>query len=252
MKKIAYLLTCILSLFTLSCSDDNNTNQTSAMELTFDNRISASQDLNLSTSTFVNQNNETVLTNELKYIISNITLTQDNGTIFEYPKADSYFVINEEDASSLTLSLTGIPVGNYTHVSFGIGVDQSKYPLDGGVMNFIPQAEAAGMLWNWAAGYKFIKFEGTFTPLGGTENPFVIHVGSHGTNLDNYKFITLPLGNSVTVATGNTANVNVDVFVANIIDATNQIKLEDTSDIQVDPVNAPKIAKNMESAFDAQ
>lgn len=252
MKKIVYSFLIILATIVSSCNDDNNTNQTSAIELTFDNRISASQDLSLNTTTFVNQNNETVLTKELKYIISNITLIQDNGTTFEYPKADSYFVINEEDPSSLVLSLTGIPVGNYTQIAFGIGVDQSKYPLDGGVMNFIPQAEQAGMLWNWAAGYKFIKFEGTYTPQGGTESPFVIHVGSHGTNLDNYKFVTLPLGNAITVATGNTANINVDVFVANIVDATNQIKLEDTSDIQVDPVNAPRIAKNMESAFQVQ
>jgi hypothetical protein len=237
---------------TLSCSDDTTTNQTSAIEITFDNRISASQDLSLNTTTFVNQNNETILTNELKYIISNITLIQDNGTVFEYPKADSYFIINEEDPSSLMLSLTGIPVGNYTQIAFGVGVDQSKYPLDGGVLNFVPQAEEAGMLWNWAAGYKFIKFEGTFTPQGGAENPFIIHVGSHGTNLDNYKFVTLSLETPITVATGNTANINIHAFVANIIDATNQIKLEDGSDIQVDPVNAPRIAKNLESAFQAQ
>ncbi|WP_430410583.1 MbnP family protein [Kordia sp.] len=252
MKKVIYSLIIVLSIITSSCNDDNTTDQTSVIELTFDNRISASQDLSLNTSTFVNQNNETIVTNELKYIISNITLIQENGTTFEYPKADSYFVINEEDPSSLQVNLTGVPVGNYTQIAFGIGVDQSKYPLDGGVLNFVPQAEEAGMLWNWAAGYKFIKFEGTFTPQGGSENPFIIHVGSHGTNLDNYKFVTLPLGNSITVATGTTADVNVDVFVANIIDATNKIKLEDASDIQVDPVNAPKIAKNLESAFQAQ
>jgi len=252
MKKIAYSFLLISSIFLSSCNDDNNINQTSAIELTFDNRISESQDLILNNSTFVNQNNEIVLTKELKYIISNITLIQDNGTTFEYPKVDSYFVINEEEPSSLLLNLTGIPVGNYTQIAFGIGVDQSKYPLDGGVLNFVPQAEETGMLWNWAAGYKFIKFEGAFTPQGGTENPFIIHVGSHGTNLDNYKFVTLPLGNAITVATGNTANINVDAFVANIIDATNQIKLENASDIQVDPVNAPKIAKNLESTFQAQ
>ncbi|WP_046758968.1 MbnP family protein [Kordia jejudonensis] len=256
MKKTVNIFALILSILITSCKSDTTApvplEQTSAIALTFDNRISANQDLSLNTSTFVNQNNETVQTNELKYIISNITLTQDDGTIFEYPKEDSYFVINEEDPSSLQLVLSEIPIGNYTHISFGIGVDQSKYPLDGGVLNFIPLAEEAGMLWNWAAGYKFIKFEGMYTPQGGTASPFVIHVGSHGTNLDNYTSVTLPLGNSITVATGSTADINIDVFVENIIDATNQIKLEDTSDIQVDPVNAPRIAKNMESAFQAQ
>ncbi len=252
MKKIAYILSISLLVLASSCNNDSNAIETSTVEVTFDNRISATQDLTLGTTVYVNQNNESVVTNELKYIVSNIALTQDNGTIFEYPKDDSYFVINEEDASSLTLNLTGIPVGNYTQISFGIGVDQSKYPLDGGVLNFIPTAEEAGMLWNWAAGYKFIKFEGMYTPQGGTEAPFVIHVGSHGQNLDNYKFITLPLANTINVATGNTADINIETYVQDIIDATNQIKFEDTSDIQVDPVNAPRIATNLESTFSAQ
>ena len=252
MKKTIYILSFILLIFASSCKDDENVIETSAVEITFDNRVSSSQDLNLGTTTFINQNNETILTNELKYIVSNIALIQDNGTVFEYPKAASYFIINEEDTSSLTLNLTGIPVGNYTKIAFGIGVDQSKYPLDGGVLNFVPQADQAGMLWNWAAGYKFIKFEGTFTPQNSTESPFIIHVGSHGVNLDNYKFVTLPLASSITIATGTTASINVKAFVKNIIDATNQIKLEDASDIQVDPVNAPKIAKNLESVFSVQ
>ncbi|MCH2193410.1 MbnP family protein [Kordia sp.] len=252
MKKLTYTLSILTLILVSSCNNDSNAIETSAIEIIFDNRISSSQDLDLGTTVYVNQNNESVVTNELKYIISNIALTQDNGTVFEYPKEDSYFVINEENSSSLTLNLTGIPIGNYTQISFGIGVDQSKYPLDGGVMNFIPTAEDAGMLWNWAAGYKFIKFEGTFTPQGGTESPFVIHVGSHGQNLDNYKFVMLPLANTINVATGNTAVVNIEAYVQNIIDATNQIKLEDTSDIQVDPVNAPRIAKNLESTFSAE
>ncbi|PTX64010.1 hypothetical protein C8N46_101620 [Kordia periserrulae] len=251
MKKIVYLFSLSLSILVLSCNSDADVIETSTVEITFDNRISANQNLTLGTTVYVNQNNESVVTNELKYIISNIQLTQDNGTIFEYPKADSYFVINEADLSSLTLNLDGIPVGNYTHISFGIGVDQSEYPLDG-MLNFIPTAEEAQMIWNWAAGYIFIKFEGTFTPQGGTESPFVIHVGSHGQNLDNYKFVTLPLANTMNVNAGTTASVMVEAYIERIIDATNQIKLEDTNNIQVDPVNAPRIATNLESMFSAQ
>jgi hypothetical protein len=249
MKKAIYIFSLALLTLASSCKDDSNAIETSALEINFDNRISANQDLVLGNTVYVNQSNESVVTNELKYIISNIALTGFDGDVFEYPKDDSYFVINEEDPSSLTLSLTGIPVANYTHISFGIGVDQSKYPLDGGVLNFIPQAEEAGMLWNWAAGYKFIKFEGTYTPQGGTESPFVIHVGSHGQNLDNYKFVTIPLANMITVTTGNTATINIETYIERIIDITNQIKFEDTDDIQVDPVNAPRVATNLENAF---
>lgn len=234
----------------LSCNNDDSSLSKSTMQITFDNRISAEQDLVLGTTTFVNQNNENIVTNELKYIISNITLRTDNGTTFEYPKENSYFVINEADPSSLTINLSEIPVGNYTHISFGIGVDQSEYPLNG-LLNFIPTAQEAQMIWNWAAGYIFIKFEGSFTPQNGTESPFVIHVGSHGQTLDNYKFITLPLENTLEVSSGNNATVTIQSHVEKILDASNSIKLSETNNIQVDPVNAPKIATNFESAFQA-
>lgn len=253
MKRFIYISSIILSLFALSCNNDDNSTEvsTATVQLTFDNRISATQDVNLGTTTFTNQNNESVVTNEFKYIVSNISLTKDDGTVFEYPKAASYFVINEADSGSLTINLNEIPVGNYTHISFGIGVDQSEYPLDG-LLNFVPTAEEAQMIWNWAAGYIFIKFEGNYTPQNGTEAPFVIHVGSHGQTLDNYKFITLPLENTTNVSTGNTATITVQTYIEKILDATHSIKLEDTNNIQVDPVNAPKIANNLEAAFSAQ
>jgi len=257
MKTIQYIFFMCLSILLLSCSSDDNSSEvvvkTSNVLVTFDNRISANQDLSLGSSIFITQSGETITTNTLKYIVSNIQLVKDDGTVFSYPQEDSYFIINEQNQSSLQLNLTEIPVGNYTQIKFGIGVDPSKYPIESGALNFIPQAQEENMIWNWAAGYIFIKFEGTFIPQNSMQSDtFTIHVGSHGANLDNYKTVTLPLQNSVNVSTGNSANIQITSYIANILDATHQITLENTSDIQVDPVNAPKIATNLESVFNAQ
>lgn len=246
----------LLTLLTSCNSDDNSTEvslETSNVVVTFDNRISENQDLSLGNSIFITQSGETITTNTLKYIVSNIQLIKDDGTVFSYPREDSYFIINEQNQSSLQLNLTEIPVGNYTHITFGIGVDPTEYPIESGALNFIPQAQEEDMIWNWAAGYIFIKFEGTFIPQNSLQSDtFTIHVGSHGANLDNYKTVTLPLQTAINVSTGNTANIQITSYIATILDATHQIRLENTSDIQVDPVNAPKIAKNLESVFRAQ
>lgn len=244
---------CLIAASIFSCNDDDQNVRLGDITLQFDNRMSTSEDLVLNSSTFMTSSSEMISVSELKYIISNITLTQDNGTVFQYPQEDSYFVINEENTASLSLQLENIPNGTYTGFSFGFGVDQSRYPLDGGgVLNFIPTAEEAGMLWNWAAGYKFLKFEGSFTPTGSTESDFVIHVGSHGTTLDNYKTINLAFDTPLEVSASSNPTIQIQALVDKIFDGANTIRLSDGSDIQIDPVNAPKIATNVTEMFSLQ
>ena len=250
MKKL--LLPIFITLLALSCKNDDNSVATGSINISFDNRVSASTDLILGETTFITTNNETIKTSKLKYIISNISLTQDNGTVFTYPEEASYFVVNEGNTNSSQLNLTGIPAGNYTKLSFGLGVDQSKYPLNG-MLDFIPTADEEGMLWNWAAGYKFIVFEGTYEPQGSLQEPFIIHVGSHGTTLDNYKVVTLPLTNAVSVSGSNTPTIQIQAMIPTILNGgTHQIKLADGSDIQINPEKSPKVAENAQSMFQVQ
>ena len=94
-----------------------------------------------------------------------------------------------------------------------------------------------------------MKFEGTYSTTVDTDdaNPFTYHVGSHGANLDNYKEINLAFAKAVTASTTTTQTINFDV--AKIFDSTNTMSLVTKDDIQVDPENAPKIAKNVRTAF---
>ncbi|RMB58606.1 hypothetical protein EAX61_09930 [Dokdonia sinensis] len=247
MKKICLLIlsTCIL----LSCDSDDNTNrEPGSLELRFENKI-GSENLILGTP-FTNSSNEQYVVNELKYIISNITLTRKDGSQFIYPVADSYAVVNEEESSSKMITLTNIDAGTYDRITFGFGVDPTKYPIESGTLNFVPTAEEAGMLWSWSAGYKFIKMEGTYTPENGTEsNDFVIHVGSHGANLDNYKEIELAIGEDIKINSATASSKIISFDVSQVFNGANTIRLEDKADIQVDPINAPKIAQNIQAAF---
>jgi len=245
----------IIALFlVIACEDDKQeelpiTNETQLINVTldFENTIN-NKAISLGDTQYTNGSNELYTISELKYIVSKIVLIKANGDEFAYPVEKSYFVINEADNVSKSVTLEGVPAGEYSKIRFGIGVDQSNYPLNG-VNNFIPTAQETGMLWNWAAGYKFIKFEGTFSmDNGATFDDYLIHVGSHGDKLDNYKEVTLDLPNSVS---GMTSRVSFNADIAKIFDSTNTHSLEVKKSIQVDPDNAPKIATNVGTMFTA-
>jgi hypothetical protein len=136
MKKIICFV--LISMLAVSCKDDD-TIETTSIEINFANKIN-SQNLELNTGVYQTTLGESYSINELKYIISNISFIKDNGEIFTYPVEDSYFLIDEEVPSSKIISLENIPVANYKKIKFGIGVDQSNYPLNG-VDNFVPTAE---------------------------------------------------------------------------------------------------------------
>ncbi|NQY05228.1 MAG: hypothetical protein HRT68_03230 [Flavobacteriaceae bacterium] len=249
MKRKKIFLIGILSIALLfSCNNDDNNSTNGSLTIEFDNVVSMSEDLTLNVDAFTNSSDETINISELKYIISNIVLIDENGGEFVYPKADSYRVVNELDNASRTITLNNIPYRNYTQVRFGLGVDPTQYPLDQ-LQNFIPQAEETDMLWAWAAGYKFIKFEGNYTPNGGTEAPFIYHVGSHGTNQDNYKVVTLNLPGTARVDAETTPFVHIMAMIPQVFDGTTTIDLSSADNVQVDPVNAPIISTNFSNIF---
>lgn len=217
------------------------------LNLVFENTVNGTS-LDMAPATYTNSSDETYTVNELKYIISNITLIKTDNTEYIYPVADSYFLINED--GSKTANLSNIPSDTYKGIKFGFGVDPTKYPIESGTLNFIPLAEEAGMLWTWSAGYKFLKFEGAYINVldPTNETPFLYHVGSHGANLDNYKEITLTL-NEFVINSENTASKTIQFDVAKIFDSVHTLSLEEKNEIMVDPVNAPKIAENTSTAF---
>lgn len=252
MKKTLTILLAALTI--MACKEDETqTPNPGTLNLTFENVVNGDL-LNLGDS-YENNSAETYTINELKYIISNITLTRKDGSLVVLPPEQSYFVINEADTNSQNIQLQGIEAGAYTAVTFGFGVDPTKYPIASGTLNFIPTAEETGMLWTWSAGYKFIKLEGDYVAQDATEAaPYIVHVGSHGANLDNYKEVTVPLGNDIantdfSIAEDLNAGQTIFFDVAQVFDGANTVSIDNNPDIQVDPVNAPLIATNISTAF---
>ena len=106
------------------------------------------------------------------------------------------------------------------------------------------------MLWSWQAGYKFIRYEGSFSSDGSTEETaFAIHMGSHGSALDNYKEITLDLPVSAKLRTDIAPEIHIVADLAGVLNAETILYLADKAQIHVDPVKSPQIAVNTSKIF---
>lgn len=221
----------------VSCNNDDDNSKivegtTGDAELYFDNGIAGNK-LVLGNS-YTNSNNETLTINRLNYIISNVVLINEDRKAFTYPKESSYFIISQEN-NKLTVHLEDIPAGNYKQVKFGIGVDQAR----------INQGEAAQQVfWNlavannlgteWADGYRFITYEGTYTdPSAGHDRhgeiPFAIY--QRNDTSDNYREVTLNLPTTARVRQGDVPNIHLKTDVNVLLDGDNKILLHDNVDV---------------------
>lgn len=232
MKNLIYKAIAVLALsatFTACSNDDEAISGTGNLAIEFDNSFKG-DDLILNTQANTTASNEVLKISTAKYIISNIVLTAEDGTTFTYPKSNSYFIVNEGDVASHVLDLKNIPAANYTKVTFGVGVDKEQWQAGiDGQGDFYATAQAAGMMWTWSAGYKFVAFEGSFTSATFTTPvDFKVHTGQTGTDY-NYTTVTLDLNTKALVRSTITPQVHIITDLAKILNSTNVIKLSDNN-----------------------
>jgi hypothetical protein len=236
-----------------SCSNDEdpvqNITGTGNLKLEFDNVYKTS---NLAFNTpYTNSNGEVIKITKAKYIVSNIVLTKADGSTYTVPKSQSYFIIDEQNAASTLLNLPNIPAGNYTKVKFGIGVDQAQFNLGAtGQGDFLALAQAAGMMWSWSAGYKFVNFEGTFTsPTVTTDTQFRVHTGQTGTDY-NYTDVTIDLPENALVRTTITPQIHLMADLSHLIDGTNKINFTEGATV-MGGAKLALITANIANMFEA-
>lgn len=219
-----------LSAVFAGCTKDNSNDAisgTGKLSLEFDNAF-GNNDLILNTQANMTSNNEVLKISKIKYIISNIVLTKEDGTTFTYPKNESYFIVDEANKASHLLELTNVPAANYTKVKFGIGVDQAHYNLgESGQGAFVAQAQTAGMIGSWSQGYINLDFEGIFTSPTITSNTSFMVYTNKTTSDYNYSEVTLNLPTNAMVRTTITPEIHIVADVSKIIDGTNKFKLSD-------------------------
>lgn len=217
--------------FTSCSNDDENESITGEgnLKLEFDNVYG---DANFAFNTpYTNSNGEVIKASNAIYIVSNIVLTKEDGSTYTVPKNKSYFFVNEANAASTIINLPNIPAGNYTQVKYGIGVDKAQFDMgSSGQGTMWADAQALGMTWSWAAGYKFVKFEGTVSSSTHSDANYRVHTGKTG-DVYNYAEVTLNFPDKALVRTTITPQVHILANLKKIVDGTTKINFEEALDV---------------------
>lgn len=255
--KIAFALLLCASIISCSSDDDMSSGDLSGqkgiLSLKFDNGV-GDQDFIFGT-TYNKSNGESYKLETLKYIISNIRVKDEEGNIFMYPTSDNVFIVDEangNNAGEIFITLDNVDAANYTEVSFGIGIDQDRFALGAeGQGDFLIEADNAGMLWSWATGYRFMRFDGTYSSSSVTDEPINIHMGSVGTSLDNYREVTLTFPNTVRVREASQPEIHIKADISKVFDGTTSVNFADGySQVHTSAETTPIIADNLMGIFE--
>lgn len=189
------------------------------LSVEFDN-IVGGQNLYLSSTTYTNAAGEIYSIDLLQYFISNIRLGKADGTTYTVPQDSSYFLIREGGQNS-TEALVNVPEGDYTSLTFTVGVDSLRSTMDlsrrTGVLD---PSSADAMYWDWNSGYIFFKMEGLSdaAPVDGSgQHKFRYHIGGYGgydaPGINNIRTVTLDLSARGTAQVRKNKHTNIHLLV---------------------------------------
>lgn len=108
----------------------------------------------LDATTYQSPNGESYTVNTFRYYISNVVLRKADNSTYAVP--NTYFLVDQADATSQDMVMKDVPVGDYTGVTFTIGVDSTRSKAGNftGVLS-----SSKGLLWTMNGGPEFINLE---------------------------------------------------------------------------------------------
>lgn len=258
---LAVLTTLVLPF---SCDKDDDgefgPNDKGSIILEFDNVV-GSQNLQLNgPQTYTNANGDQFNVTLLNYYISNIKLKKSDGTVYTVPQDSSYFLVQESNAASREIELNNIPAGDYTEVTFMVGVDSLRNTLDlskrTGILDPAAHSGDDNMYWSWNSGYIFFKMEG-LSPQAAADaagnKKFRYHIGGFGgmnsKTINNIKTVTRTFGDDkATVRSSITPQVHIIVDVLKAFEGSSKVSIGTNTTVMFAPYSV-NIANNYVEMF---
>lgn len=154
----------------------------------------------------------------LKYYIAKLTLYQNNGAKYD---VNMVKLINpmEQNTNYQNYTLSNIPNGKYSKISFVFGVDSARNTFPFGLPN---NSENNSMEWPFTlgGGYHFMMMEGVFQNSKNDTVGYAIHLGV----TPNQFYNEFPLDLTVN---GNDQSIDLQVNMEQWFNGINKINLND-------------------------
>ena len=236
MKFFSFPIACALTLAASSlagCKKEEPIANTGNFTLHLENTVGATA-MVLGTGTYKNANGDDFTVSTFKYYISNVKLNRADNTSYAVP--NSYFLVDQADDKTQDLTMANVPVGDYTSLSFTVGVDSARTKAG----SFTDALNANnGMYWDMN-GPEFInvKLEG-YSPQAphaptATTGGLIFHVAGYKHSTTNtIRTVTLPFptGVSLLIRADHSPEVHTQADAAKMFAAPNMVNFGTTSNI---------------------
>lgn len=276
----SYILLAVTAILLISCTEKEDiSNATFSIKL--------DHNANIGDVLYDGAGNGFTLS-KLTYFVTDIVLQKSNGDKVAVDNEIGATIIDLENAAEggaiVYNDILGVEKGNYTSVSFKIGVSEDIFSegeeAQGRILT-LANENGGDMIWSWTTGYIFAKIEGeltgttgvngeedddhtdhthklfktTSTNHNGTDHDlegtaFMRHVGNTGagdSRTDRVRTITLDFNGQEVVVGNVDSSIHLKVDVAKFLDATEKI------DVATDPnamtESTTEIADNLEDVF---
>ncbi|MFD1873265.1 MbnP family protein [Hymenobacter bucti] len=235
------LLVVPLALFSGCKKDSDSLETTGPVNITVRN-VAGSQDLALNSTVATTAAGETFTVSTFEYYLSNIKFTKSDGTTYAAP--DTYFLVNQAKPSSLSFMVPNVPAGDYTGVSFIVGVDAQKTGLTDPTTFTGDLNQANAMYWTWNSGHIFMKLEGTITSTSPAK-PLTCHIGGY-TDPNNAIVTAAPAfnGAKLTVQANHTSQLHLAANVTKIFDGPTPTALSTFTGVHMPSTQSVQLAQN--------
>lgn len=246
-NKIILSILSFVTIFALAACNkkDNNTTTPAAngkVKLEFFN-VAGESNLNLNNQWYTNANGDSFTVSRFNYYISNVSLKSTSGAT--YTEDNSYHLVQQEDASSTSFDMTGVPEGNYTSITFTIGVD-SLHNVSGAQSGALDPVN--GMFWSWNTGYIMLKFEGNSPKSTEPDGKLMFHCGGFSGANSVLRTVTLNFPSAIQVGS-STPHVHLQADVLQLFNSPNKIDFSKLMIIHMPGTDAKNIADNYANMF---
>jgi len=203
MRKYISLLAITTLLWATGCQQNQDTSDPKTnVQLSFANEFGG-QPLQLNTIYNTLLNDQVTLTT-FNYYVSNVQLKKADGTVWKQEESYHLYKTDDQNNSQFSINLQDVPQGQYTELTFSIGIDplRNSSGAQEGALDPIN-----GMFWTWKTGYMFVKSEGFYYQNNQKQGAWVYHTGDD----ESYQTITLSLNNINLNTADNQIAVKADV-----------------------------------------
>jgi len=238
------LVLVVAAAWLIGCKKDADSQPTTGQVSFAVNNMVGTKALALDGTSYTTASGETFTVSKFKYYLSNIKLTKADGSTYAAP--GEYHLVDAAQPTSTSFTVSNVPAGDYTGVSFVVGVDSTTTKADPlaltGDLN-----PANAMYWAWASGHIFLKLEGTATS-GSTPTPIVCHVGGYRAPYSAIVTASPSLGgNTLLVRAGQLPKINLSADVLKMFDGAtpgSHVALGSFPEIMMPSPRAVQIAQN--------